>query len=150
MAETYVESLKDKQKIKDQLGTRDTVYISLSKRKTEQLNLYNVRVRVKERTLGTAFILGHSVNGLLGTQSPQPVLGTGTMNAWKIISETSGPEKITDAGIAHMISFLKGDSPNYFDYIAYGTGTTDFAVTQTTLVTETKRIQAFVGDIGTA
>ena len=52
---------------------------------------------------------------------------------------------VTNAGFAELAN-LGGDvsSPTEFTYLAYGTGTTAFAVTQTALVTESDREAATV------
>jgi hypothetical protein len=145
MAEDHVESVKDKQKVKDQLGDRAENQLTVSKWRTEQLNVYNVRVQISKIPIGTAFIIGHSINGKIGTQTPQNVIGEGTLGEWEVISETAGPEKITDAGIQAIVNWLNADTVAAFNYVAYGSGTTDFAVTQTALTTETDRVVASNG-----
>lgn len=141
MVEDFVESVRDKQRIKDQLGGRDINELRISKWKTEQLNIVNTSVKLSELTNGTAFILNHSTNGKLGTGlSPQPVLGFGTMSAsWTTVEELTADERITNAGRDAIIQWLKGDSVNHFNYIGYGSGSTAFNVNQTDLATAVAR-----------
>lgn len=46
---------------------------------------------VQRRQIGSAFILGHGINAKLGTQTPQPVLGSSTSwGNWVTIAEYTG------------------------------------------------------------
>ena len=141
MVEDFVESVHDKKRVKDQLGDADTVKLAVSKWKTEKLTIYNMRIRVSEVGIGTAFILGHSTNAQLGNDT----LGAGTLGTWKVVSETSGAEQITDVGKEEVIKWLKGETATHFTHTAIGSGTTDFNVSQTVLVTEHNRKENFTG-----
>lgn len=50
---------------------------------------------------------------------------------------------VTKAGAAELANLgIDDDSPDYYDYLAFGSGTTAAADTQTTLVTEKDRVAA--------
>lgn len=146
MTEDFVDSIVDKRRIKDQLGGRDDTQIVMNRWKNEQLNIYNIRIKISKKAMGNGFVIGHSTNSILGTTVPQIYIGAGTIGnetEWTLLSETPGPELITDSGKNLLARFIKGDSVDHFNYIAYGTGTTAFNINQTDMVSETKRIKTF-------
>jgi len=54
--------------------------------------------------------------------------------------DTDSSDQITNAGLTEAAKLLFDyDSPSEFTYVAYGTGTTAFAKTQTALVTQVER-----------
>lgn len=147
MAEDFIASIKDKQDIKDQLGGRDSTRLAISKWKSEELNIINTHVRVYELDLSDSFILDDDVYGIMDDTTPQPYLKNVDEDAdWQLISETPNPEVITEAGKQVIISWIKGDNPNAFQYVALGSGSTDFNKNQTSLVSEFKRQQTFTVD----
>lgn len=144
MVENFADSIVDKKRIKDQLGSADTVTLAISKWKPQRLNIYVKRIRISEGTLWQSFILGDDTYGKLGTQNPQPYLGRGVNSGWSVISETGGAEKVTDLGKEEIIKWLKGEAATHFNYVAYGSGITGFSTNQTELVSEAKRQLTFV------
>lgn len=142
MVEDFVDSIMDKKRIKDQLGKADTVILAVSKWNTERLNLYSMRIRVSSKKYNNSFVLDHATRGELNVDR----LGDNS-EVWKVIRETGGVEKITDAGKELIVKWIKGDTVLHFNYIGYGTDSTDFNINQTTLGTETKRNQTFQGQI---
>lgn len=145
MTENVNDISLDKRDVKDQLGEADLKGLIVSRWKTEQINFYNIRIRVTKKALGTDnFIAGHSVRGIAGTAKA----GIGSMETeWTELSETSGPEIITDDGKNTITNWIRGDTVASFEWIAYGSGTTIFNKLQTALTTEIRRVQTFQGGL---
>ena len=66
------------QQTKDALGPRDTTRDPILFRNREFIRVEEGPLIVQNRTIGTAFILGHPTNGILGTST----LGQGTLGSW--------------------------------------------------------------------
>ena len=62
------------QETKDNLGARDTTKDQILLRNKESFFIEEGPTKIQTRTIGTAFILGHPTNGILGTSQ----LGAGT------------------------------------------------------------------------
>ena len=76
--ETIIGIMNDKDQIKGQLGKRDKNDF-VFKKQTENLFPKAGTLIVSKRSIGTAFILGHTVNGLLGATGVG--LGAGTFGS---------------------------------------------------------------------
>ena len=101
---------------------------------------YRLRVRVtralmESQTIGTAFILGHPNNGVLGTST----LGEGTLGSFTQIELLNIVQAMPDEAVTQLAKWLAGESATAPDNFAAGTGSTAFVVTDTTLGTEVDR-----------
>lgn len=64
---TIEDMSKSLQQTKDNIGKRDTTRNILLKRNSEKVLIEENTTVIKTDTIGHSFILGHSVNGVLGT-----------------------------------------------------------------------------------
>lgn len=93
-----------------------------------QVNLYNfvvrqTQIRIRNRTIGDAFILGSSTHGVLGTDK----LGTGSMGGWTTDVNQVINAPIADSGKNQLAVWLNSNSeatPNAPLYLGFGTDTT--------------------------
>lgn len=143
MVENFVDSIKDKQRIKDQLGERDTYDLAISAWKVEKINVYTSKIIVASRDLGSAFILGHSERGILG--STTCLMGSSNLGAttWTTAASVSVNQRITDDGKNAIVNWLYGSTILHFDNISVGGGTTGFSITDTVLYDEKDRRLSF-------
>ena len=77
------------QETKDNLGAPDTTKNNLILFNKESINIEENPTIIETRTIGTAFILGHPDNGILGTSA----LGAGTIGSWTV-QRVTNPLKI--------------------------------------------------------
>lgn len=62
----YIDDLKDKQQIRDQLGRDDNTY-QVFDLFSDTIVIEELTTVIKSNVIGTSFILGHPVNGIIGT-----------------------------------------------------------------------------------
>jgi len=114
---------KDKESMKTELikpGTRNQRIIFGDYR----LKIKSTRCKIEYRDIGSAFVLGHPDNGVLGTSA----LGSGTMGSWTEIETINTSQEITDSAKDLVATWLKDGSGNGMDYIAVGTSSTAYSV----------------------
>jgi len=142
MVENFAESVKDKQRIKDQLGERDTYNINISSWKVEVVNVYTTSVKLYERTIGTSFILNHSTNDVLNGSF---ILSSTAMSAWSATTAQtiSNNQRITNDGKQVIVDWLYGSTIQHFDNVSIGNGTTEFSITDDELYDEDARNTSF-------
>ncbi len=78
---SYLEDRRDAQNTRDNLGAPDTNQVFVMQRSQEDVFITELSTLLRQRSIGTAFILGHSANGLLGTSR----LGAGTYGDLSIV-----------------------------------------------------------------
>ena len=66
------------QSTKDNIGTRDSNKDQILLRNRESVFIEEGPTQIQQQLIGTAFILGHSANGVLGTST----LGAGTLGSY--------------------------------------------------------------------
>src|SRR3989304_2247762 len=102
---------------------------------TYGIKLRTTRVKVEDRTIGTAFILGHSSNGVLGTST----LGTGTQGSYTEIETLYDTQALTNSGRNYIRDMLNKEKPDYAanpNYLAVGSNSTAFKVDNKILADE--------------
>ena len=57
---------------------------------TDTVTIDDTYFVLRKRGIGSSFILGHAIDGKMGTQSPQPILGDSTVTSWQNIIVYSG------------------------------------------------------------
>ena len=132
------ENIKDKDNMKSNIlrhGTENT-YFLLAR---YYLKVRSVGLIVQSRTIGTAFILGHASNGVLGTSA----LGAGTQGAWSTIETLTAIQRFTNVGRYEIAKWLNSNAdasnedvaadPEYF---AFGTDNTAFSESAIAMGTE--------------
>lgn len=92
-------------------------------------------IKVEQRNLGSALVLGHSTHGIIGLVAGNQ-LGTGTVSPYTTLYENAQDSNITDVGKALIAAWINGESPDPPAYIAIGDGTTPYIESQTALVNE--------------
>ena len=100
------------------------------------LNNWRIIVRsismlLESRSLGTAFILDHSVNGLLDAGK----ILDGSVGSYSTIESNATTLELTNAYKEELAKCLVGDSVGYPTHFEIGTGTTAYSISQTSLVT---------------
>jgi hypothetical protein len=86
------------------------------------LKILNTQLLVEYQSIGTAFILGHPLNGILGTST----LGAGTYGSYSTVYSGIATQSLTSAAIASIVSWFTGTSINPPTYLALGIGQTYF------------------------
>ncbi len=94
------------------------------------------RCKVESRTIGTAFILGHASNAVLGTST----LGAGTMSGWSEVETIYTTQELTSAGKESIRDWLYAGTETEPQYLAVGTDNTAFNLDDTTLGAELDRV----------
>ncbi len=105
------------------------------------------RIKVESKTIGNAFILGHSSNAVLGSSA----LGAGTMGSWTEIETLYDIQELPTYGKELIVDFLnKEGSGNvnvgYPNYIIVGGSDTAFNTGQTRLINEIGITDVSTGD----
>jgi len=107
----------------------------------------------ESRTVGTAFILGHSTNGVLGTSGAggnDNVLGEATMGSWTEIETDNSSEPVTNLTTLEVAKWLNSESADNPTHIAIGTGSTAYDKSNDDMVSEVQtRIEGTM-DYGTS
>jgi len=133
----YVGNMKkDLDDVKVQIGdVGSAAYIDFSQNSIKFKNPYTI---VQTRDTGNSFLLGHATWGKLGTQTPQPQLGSLTATAYESVRITSPDKKFEESfGTDRFKSgtttadWNTGSDSCYFtssevaesDFVAFTTGT---------------------------
>jgi len=125
------EGAKDKENMKSELtqpGSRITRFLFGK----YELQLLNTELLIEEQTIGTAFILGHSTNGVLGTSA----LGSGTMSSYSTLENNIAPQSLTILGRNEVTRWLNSESSDEPSHIGFGTDSTPFTVDDVSLGSE--------------
>ena len=98
------------------------------------INRYRLQVRVTEmkterRNIGTAFILGHSDNAVVGSDA----IGAGTLGSWVTIETSYVLKPLQHVGRQEIADWFAGNSVQYPQYVAFGTSTASQDLTDTVL-----------------
>jgi len=84
---------------------------------------------LEDRTMGTAFVLGHPTKGILGTST----LGAGTMSSWTSVASQNIDQTLTNIGLDEIRDWLATESAYYPVSMAVGSGSTAFTADDTAL-----------------
>ncbi len=107
-------------------GTLSTYFLM----PTYRVKIQTTRCKVEYKSIGDAFILGHSDNAILGTSE----LGAGTMGSWTEVETLYDIQDITNYGKNYVRDWLYSGN-DYPNYIIVGGGDTAFSTDQTNLIT---------------
>lgn len=105
------------------------------------INIQFIAATIRYRDLNQqAFVVGHPTLSEVGSTSDARV-GSGSGVSWTNHQSTLDPNnnQLTDVARTQFAKWLDGDAPDPPDYFAFGSGSTAFAVTDTTLGTEERR-----------
>jgi hypothetical protein len=114
----------------------------------EQIVTTNTQNIIERRGVGTSFVIGDTVFGKLGTQTPQPLIGD-TRPAFTVILTTNPGSPFLDSGRLQLRDWLIGSSSaSAPTHLLIGSGTLPWSGPQTSLDSQigSYPIQTFVGE----
>jgi hypothetical protein len=137
LSKTLARNLNETDKIQSEQVKQDTIsnYFILTDYK---FHPYISNVKIQERTIGDALIIGHSTNGIIGAAAAN-VIGTVTMGSWVSLVDDSNPYNMTTYAREQIAKFLAGESTTVPEKMALGDGTTAATEYDTDLVSEWTR-----------